>query len=239
MAEKIRLQTYLASCGIGSRRTCESYIDEKRIAVDGIIIKEQGLKIDPQKQKITFDGKNITPQKKQWILLNKPPKYICSSKDQGDKQSFLRLLPKEIERVFAVGRLDYLSEGLLLVTNDGTLANKIIHPRYEIKKKYQIITKQQITNDQQKLMLQGIQSNNELLKILAIKEMKKPNESKYCYEIILGEGRNRHIRRMLSELSIPLSTLKRIQIGPISLGLLKKGEWRYLTSEEMEQLHKL
>ena len=236
--EKIRLQKYLAACGIGSRRSCEKYIQQGKIMVNGIVIIKLGTKINPNKDKIYFNHKLLLPVTKKWIMVNKPPKIICSSNDPKKKSSFLNLLPEDIGRVFAVGRLDYMSEGLLLVTNDGDLANKIAHPRYEIKKKYEVKTIEKITDDKKDQMKTGIYHKNETLKVLEIKQ-KKLNTKDNCYEITIAEGKNRHIRRMLSILDIHIISLKRIQIGSLELGNLKRGRWRYLTDEEVKDLSHL
>jgi 23S rRNA pseudouridine2605 synthase len=235
MEEEVRLQKYLADCGIASRRRCEKYILQGKVRVNESIIKELGAKIKPCIDTVLFEGKEIRPKKKIWIMLNKPPKVICSSNDPRKKSSFLHLLPNDLGRVFAVGRLDYMSEGLLLITNDGKLANNIIHPRYEIQKKYEVKTCENISFQQQNQMINGIWDKNELLKIIAIK--KKENVSSgSCYEITLGEGKNRHIRRMLASLNIHIVYLKRTQIGPLRLGSLKLGCWCYLKKQEIEKL---
>jgi len=233
----IRLQKFLASCGIGSRRKCEQYISEGRIRLDGQIVKEQGMKIDPDANVITFDGRKVEIQKKSWIMLNKPPMYICSTRDPSGKPSFLELIPNNLGRLYAVGRLDYMSEGLLLVTNDGGIAYKLTHPRYEIKKVYEVRTLDKLTQAQMRQMCEGIESKNEILKVLNIKEINE-NEDKKIYEITLGEGKNRHIRRMMAELGVHIVYLKRIAIGPIKLGDIKKGEWRFLKQNEIKDLKK-
>ncbi|OYT29336.1 pseudouridine synthase [Thermoplasmatales archaeon ex4572_165] len=237
MNEKVRLQKYLAQCGLGSRRTCESYIEKGRIKVDDVTIKEQGTQIDPNIQTIKFDEMIVTPKQKIWIFLNKPPEYICSSKDPKKRKTFLDLLPKEIERVFCIGRLDYMSEGLLIITNDGDAANKIIHPRYEIKKIYEVTTYEPLTKKQMEHMEQGIKLKEEILKVMKIKKNNMKNQH-YCYEIILTEGKTRHIRRMLAELNIHIVSLKRTQIGPILLGSINPGEWRYATKKELQKIEK-
>jgi 23S rRNA pseudouridine2605 synthase len=235
MENKVRLQKYLAECGIGSRRTCEKYIQQGNIQVNGEVITRLGTKIDPDIDKIYFNNNLVLPEEKKWIMLNKPPKIICSSNDPKKKASFLNLLPNNIGRVFAVGRLDFMSEGLLLVTNDGDLANKIIHPRYEIQKIYEVKTLEEITADKRNQMIKGIYHNSEKLKVLYIKQ-KQMNTSGYCYDITLCEGKNRHIRRMLAALEIHIISLKRIQIGSLSIGNLRTGEWRYLTDNELKKI---
>lgn len=230
----IRLQKFLASCGIGSRRKCEQYISEGRIRVDGQILKEQGMKIDPDVNVITFDGRKVEIQKKSWIMLNKPPMYICSTQDPSGKPSFLELIPNNLGRLYAVGRLDYMSEGLLLVTNDGDVAYKLTHPRYEIKKVYELRTVEKLTLNQISQMLKGVKSENEILRVLKIND--ECENKNYSYIITLGEGKNRHIRRMMAELGVHIVYLKRIAIGPIKLGDIEKGEWRFLKQKEIEDL---
>ena len=229
----IRLQKYLASCGIASRRKCEQYISEGRVTVDGHIVKEQGLKIDPDINIVSFDGRNVKTEKKYWIMLNKPPKYICSNQDPSGKPSFLELIPDNLGRMYAVGRLDYMSEGLLLVTNDGQIAYRLSHPKYEIQRVYEVKTVEKLTPEKISQMLKGVKSKNEILRILKIDENSKVKE--HSYLITLEEGKNRHIRRMMAELGIHIIYLKRIALGPIKLGRIKQGEWRFLTHNEIEK----
>ena len=147
---EIRLHKFLATCGIGSRRKCEKYIEQGRIAVDGKIITEQGVKIDPNVNKITFNGESVVIEKKCFIMLNKPPKYICSSDDPGKRKSFLDLLPNNLGRLYTIGRLDFMSEGLLIVTNDGDLSYKISHPSFEVKKVYEVHTLEKLSDKDRK-----------------------------------------------------------------------------------------
>jgi len=232
---EIRLQKYLALCGIGSRRKCEKYIEQRRIAVDGKIIVEQGVKIDPDINKITIDGNKVKIQKKHWIMLNKPPKYICSSDDPENRQSFLDLLPNNLGRLYTIGRLDFMSEGLLIVTNDGNLSYRLSHPSFEVKKVYEVHTVEKLSDKDLKKMERGIICDGEKLKVLKIHE-KRIKGKHFCYIITLTEGRFRHIRRMFAALNIHLKKLKRIRIGPLKLGELKTGEWRFLEKDEIESL---
>jgi 23S rRNA pseudouridine2605 synthase len=235
---KIRLQKYLASCGIGSRRTCERYIAEGKIKVDNDIITDQGIQIDPEINQIYFDGDKVQPEKKYWLMLNKPTHYICSSNDPQGRSSYLELIPSSFGRLYSVGRLDFMSEGLLLVTNDGDLAFKLSHPRYEIPKTYEVHTVEQITEKHILQMRKGISCDKELLKILDI-HMKSIKKKHFCYIITLGEGRHRHIRRMLNAFKIHIILLKRISHGPLKLGSLQKGKWRHLNREEIILLHEI
>ena len=233
----MRLQRYLAICGIGSRRKCEEFIKEGRVKIDGKVIKELGIKIEPEKNIILFDNKTVKPEEKIWLILNKPPMYICSSNDPENRPSYLDLIPQNFGRLQTVDRLEYMSEGLLLVTNDGELSYKITHPKYGIKKIYEIETLKEFTNKKIKLLKKGIRSNNETLKIVDIKQqfnLKDP-----CYIITLGEGTYKHIRRMMKEINMSIKSLKRISIGPIEIGNLKKGQYRELTKEEISNLKNL
>jgi 23S rRNA pseudouridine2605 synthase len=233
---EMRLHKYLAACGIGSRRTCENYITQRRVAIDGITVTELGTKIDPENNTVTFDGKEvILPQECYWIMMNKPPKYICSVKDPQHRPSCLDLLPPNLGRIYPVGRLDFMSEGLLLITNDGELANKVAHPRYEIQKTYEVQTVETLTPEQMHQMEQGLDCKGEHLRVLAITQNKN-RRNHPSYLITLGEGRHRHIRRMLAALQIHIVTLKRIAIGPLHVGRLKQGEWRFLTPKELKAL---
>lgn len=235
--KNIRLQKFLADCGIGSRRACEKFITDGLVTVDGEVVKELGVKVNPDNAKVTYLGKEVLKERKIWIMLNKPPLYICSSDDPDNRPSFHELLPRNIGRVYNVGRLDYMSEGLLLVTNDGDLANRLMHPRYEVHKTYEVQTVEKLTDEDLEKMRKGIRDNGEMLPVLSIERV-NIQKGYPTYEIVLGEGRNRHIRRMLASLEIHLVSLKRIATGPIKLGNLQSGKWRELTDQEVRDLRK-
>lgn len=237
MKKEVRLQKYLADCGIGSRRGCEKYITEGLVTVNGETVTELGVKVDPATAKVTFRGQPVSTEKKIWLMLNKPPLYICSSEDPENRPSFHELLPQNIGRVYNVGRLDYMSEGLLLVTNDGELANRLMHPRYEVHKTYEVQTVEKMTDDDLEKMRKGIRDQGEMLPVLSIERV-RIQKGYPTYEIVLGEGRNRHIRRMLAALDIHLVSLKRIAVGPIELGELPSGKWRELSDREVSDLRR-
>ncbi|MBS3777809.1 MAG: rRNA pseudouridine synthase [Candidatus Thermoplasmatota archaeon] len=234
----MRLQKYLAKCGLGSRRTCETFIDQGRVSVDGKKITSQGVTIDIQNQVVRFDGSIVTPKPIEWIMLYKPPRYLSTAKDPSQKSVFLDLLPKEKHHLFAVGRLDYLSEGLLLVTNDGDTTNKLIHPRYEIEKEYEVTTIDKLSSNQLDKMKIGFTIKQDFLSVKSLQCIEK-NEKRnlWKYSIVLTEGKNRHIRKMLNYLNIRLRKLKRIRMGPIQLRNIEMGKWRYLTQEEIMKIH--
>lgn len=233
----VRLQKYLADCGIGSRRGCEKFILEGLVTVDGETVTELGTKVDPATAKVTFRGQPVETERKVWLMLNKPPLYICSADDPDDRPSFHELLPPNLGRVYNVGRLDYMSEGLLLVTNDGELANRLMHPRYEVHKTYEVQTVEKMTDDDLDKMREGIRDEGEKLPVLSVDRV-NIGAGYPTYQIVLGEGRNRHIRRILAQLEIHLVSLKRIATGPLELGDLPTGKWRELTDREVRDLRR-
>jgi len=234
---QMRLQRYLALCGIGSRRSCERYIVEGKVTVNGVTVTELGIKIDTESSMITFEGEIIKPEQIQWMLLNKPPGYLCTMKDTRNRPIVSDLLPTDRGRLYPVGRLDYMSQGLLLITNDGSLAQRLAHPRYEITKTYKVTTLKSLTNDQMRQMNLGVLCNGEILRTQAITHLHS-HATKHIYSISLKEGRYRHIRRILREFRIPIISLERTAIGPLILGDLQIGKWRYLTEQEIDLLQR-
>ena len=235
----IRLHKYLAQCGIASRRTCETYIAEGRITVDEVTITTLGTKIDPNMSVVRFDNQIVKPKPVRWIMLNKPPKYVSTAYDPSGKPSFLELLPEDKQYLFAVGRLDFLSEGLLLITNDGESANKLIHPRYEIEKEYQVISPDKMSTHQMDQMVKGCMIDDEFLSVKSIQQEDNKRAEYHTYSIILMEGKNRHIRKMFTKMKIRVKKLKRVRIGPIKLSTLPKGKWRYLSEKEIDLIKNL
>ena len=236
----IRLQKYMAQCGLGSRRTCEKYIEQKRVTVNGQLITEQGISIEPDTQIVRLDGTIVNPKPIEWLMLNKPPQYLSTAKDPSEKPTFLELIPSEKHHLFAIGRLDYLSEGLLLITNEGDIAHKLIHPRYEIEKEYMVRTADKISQNQFLQMKKGLPIDRDVLSVKSIHSTKGHKTDSYWeYVIIITEGKNRHIRRMLSHLNIRIKTLKRIRTGPIRLNDLPTGKWRDLTRKEISLIRNI
>ena len=230
-----RLHKFLALCGLGSRRACERLIDAGRVSVDRCIVRHQGVCIDTLSQVVMLDGKRVFPDEKVTILLNKPRDVLCTSSDPYDRRTFKSLLPALSARVYTVGRLDRNSEGLLLVTNDGQLAYALTHPRFQIEKVYHVWIKQKLTQEQEQNINKGVRSNDEILhadKLVFLGARGKAN----LYRVSLREGRNRHIRRMFEAIGVEITRLKRIAIGPLKLGHLCSGAWRYVNNDEIEML---
>jgi len=231
----IRLQKFLALCGAGSRRACEGLIAEGRVTVDGKTVASQGLKISPGSQIVEIDGNRAVPEPKITLLFNKPRDVLCTSADPKGRKTFLACLPKLPARVFTVGRLDRASEGLLLITSDGELAQLISHPRNMVEKTYLAAVGRALTAGEEKRLREGIYSEGERLRMADLAPVERQN-SINVYKVKIHEGKNRHIRRMFAGLNLEVKSLKRVAIGPLKLGNLRVGQWRYLTGREMNDL---
>ena len=233
-----RLQKYMASCGVASRRKCEEIILAGKVKINGVLVNEVGIKIDPSKDIVEYDGKIISKEeKKVYIMLNKPEGYISSVKDEKGRKTILDIVKVE-ERVYPIGRLDYDSSGLLLLTNDGEIYNKIIHPRVEIIKKYIAVVKGEITEKDIKKFEIGIDIGGYITAPAQLKIISYDKEVS-TIEIGIHEGKNRQIRKMCAALKHEVLSLKRIAIGEIMLGYLKRGEYRELSKEEINYIGSL
>ena len=233
----------MARCGIASRRKCEEIILSGKVKVNDKIINELGVKINSEVDIVSYEGKIIKPEeKKVYIMLNKPEGYITSVKDEKGRKTILDLV-KVNERIYPIGRLDYDSSGLILLTNDGEIYNKIIHPRVKVGKKYIVLCKGEFTKDDLIKFENGVDIGGYItakskIEILD-KEKGKNNSINTLVEITIHEGKNRQIRRMCEALGHDVISLKRISIGEIKLGYLKKGQWRNLTENELKYLNSL
>lgn len=233
-----RLQKYMASCGVASRRKCEELILSGKVKVNGFIIKELGVKVDGTKDKVEYNGKIITPEEnKVYILLNKPEGYITSVKDEKNRKTVLDLVQVD-ERIYPIGRLDYDSSGLIILTNDGDIYNKIIHPRVELTKRYVAVCDGEFTSKEIERFKTGIDIGGYVTAPANIKVIRN-EDGKSTVEIGIHEGKNRQIRRMCSALGHEVLSLKRVAIGDIKLGYLKRGEYRELTKKEIDYINSL
>ncbi len=233
-----RLQKYMATCGIASRRKCEEIILQSRVKVNGKTINELGFKVDEEKDVVTLDNKLIKKEEiKVYIALNKPTGYVSTVKDERGRKTILDLIDVK-ERIYPIGRLDYDTSGLILLTNDGDIYNKIIHPKEEKNKTYIALIKG-IPNDSDiKKFEKGINIDGYITAPAEFKIIKKFED---CSEvqIIIHEGRNRQIRKMCDDINHSVIELRRVQVGNIKLENLSLGKWRYLTNKEMEYIKQL
>lgn len=232
MIDEIRLQVYLARCGVASRRASENLILNGRVSVDGKIVTELGTKVSG-KEKICLDGKQIFPEaEKRYILLNKPEGYVCSLADEKDRPIAASLLKDTYtERLYNIGRLDMLSGGAILFTNDGDFSAKVEHPSSEIEKEYEVITVFEYPDEVLQKFLRGVRIEGVFYKALSAERI-----SKNKMRIVLIEGKNREIRRVLKFFNIKIKKLTRVRIGCVRLSDLPSGKHRPLTSEEIKGL---
>ena len=235
----IRLNKFLSQAGVASRREADNLIKQGRVKVNGRVVQELGSKIDGEKDGVTVDGKKIEPRQDYvYLLLNKPPGFLVTLKDPFDRPTIKSLLPPLRVRLFPVGRLDFHSEGLLLMTNDGELANRLMHPRYEIKKVYAVKVKGQPEKSQLLKLEKGIIIDGKKTAPATISlQFSSPRRS-LC-QVTIHEGRKREVRRMFASIGHPVLELQRVQYACLPLQGLKSGKWRYLTDKEVQKLKKL
>jgi 23S rRNA pseudouridine2605 synthase len=232
-----RLNKYLAHAGLGSRRHCEELIVAGRVRIDGTIVKDLATRVAPG-QKVEVDGQPIHSEKHVYWLVNKPTGYLCTNHDPAGRPLALDLVPHIHERVYTVGRLDEDSEGLLLLTNDGDLAHRLMHPRFGIEKSYLVQVAGNPTADDIKKLHEGVWLSDGHVKARHVKRLRRQGQSIWL-RIVLAEGKNREIRRMLAKLDHKVLRLKRIAIGPVDIGNLRTGKSRPLAAMELKSLKRL
>lgn len=232
-----RLQKYLAECGIASRRKCEEYIIQGKVQVNGKTITELGVKVNPEKDKITFEGKNVKQEeRKVYILLNKPIGYVTTSDEQFGRDKVLDLV-KVRERVVPVGRLDMYTSGALILTNDGDFVYKVTHPKHEITKTYTVTVKGIIKNEEVEQLRKGVKIDDYTTRPAKVKILKKDEEKDISrLEITIHEGKNRQVRRMCESVGRRVIALHRSKIGNIGVKDIELGKWRYLKDFEVKTL---
>ena len=230
--DKIRLQVFLAHSGVASRRACEQIIQDGRVTVNGTVVTELGTKVSSA-DTITVDGKKIKPEaRKCYVLLNKPAGFVCSASDEKGRQVAADLLRDSYkERLYNVGRLDMYSKGMILFTNDGDFAAKLSHPSSQIEKEYIVETSQDVSEETARILEKGVRIDNIFYKCVRCQVL-KPRKIK----IVLIEGKNREIRRMLESQNIGTRSLVRVRIGNVNLDNLRPGEHRDLTPREVQGL---
>lgn len=233
-----RLQKFLAHAGLGSRRSCEKLIENKQVKVNGQIIDKLGTLIDPLTDKVEVNNKAIfKKENKVYILLHKPAGYVTTVKDPQGRSTVMDLMVNIKERVYPVGRLDYETEGLLLLTNDGQLSYRLTHPKHKVIKIYEALVKGIPDSSDLKKLQKGVILDDGMTQPAKVKVLEKYAD-KTLLQLGIFEGRNRQVRRMCRAINHPVLNLKRTQIGPIILGNLPKGSFRHLTPAEVKGLLK-
>ena len=236
---EVRLQKYLAEAGIASRRKAEELILAGKVQVNGVTVTELGTKVDDKKDEVYYNGKPVKNNERLvYIMLNKPEGFVTTVKDQFDRPTVMDLIKGVKERVVPVGRLDYDTSGLLLLTNDGELTFKLTHPSKKVEKTYmaKLFGKPDEKNIREFRYGVAIDSGvTQPAKLEIVEDL-----GKYCMcKITITEGKNRQVRKMCDAIKHPVATLKRVATGEVELGDLKKGAFRYLTDKEIEYLKKL
>ncbi|MFI3175005.1 MAG: pseudouridine synthase [Bacillota bacterium] len=235
-----RLQKFLAERGIASRRKSEELILQGKVKVNGVVVTTLGTKVNPTKDKIEYMDKPVSSDhsKPIYIILNKPEGYVTTTKEQFGRPSVIDLVSQISERIYPIGRLDYDTSGLLLLTNDGDLTYKLTHPKHDIDKTY--IAKLYGTPDDMDLQQfrRGLYIDGQKTKPARIMVLEK-NDRQSVVEISIHEGRNRQVRKMCEAMKHPVAQLKRVATGELQLGDLKKGKYRYLTEKEIKYLKSL
>ncbi len=240
----MRLQKFLALCGIGSRRACERLIAQGRIQVNGEPVTRPGTVMDPSRDRVTVEGRAVQPEAPVILAVNKPIGLLCTSRDPQGRSTVFEALrgrpsisgdPWPAGRLYTVGRLDADSEGLLLVTNDGELANRLMHPRHHVPRVYRVWIRGKASAEHLAQLKKGVEHDGERLRAEEIRVLGVRGETTCC-RVVLREGRKRQIRRMFEVIGLPVTRLRRVGIGPLALGRLPTGGWRYLTPAEIRRL---
>lgn len=235
----MRIAKFMADAGIASRRKCEDIIRMGVVSVNGNYIHDPALNVDPEKDVVYVQGKKLKAIKEKiYIMLNKPSGCVSTCSDDKGRETVLDYVRDIKERIYPIGRLDFNSEGLLLLTNDGELANKLTHPSHEVTKRYYTVIDSSLTEDDVQKLSKGVMLDDGKTAPAKVKVMKSES-GRTELTIIIHEGRNRQVRRMFEAIGKRVVFLKRISEGDINLGTLKKGKYRYLTSEEIAYLKSL
>ena len=235
--EEVRLQKYLANCGIASRRKAEELIINGKISVNGKVITEFGTKINPSVDKVLYNGKEVKLEDENvYILLNKPIGYVTTAKDQFGRDSVMDLV-KVKERIVPVGRLDMYTSGALILTNDGDFVYQVTHPKHEIEKTYTVTIKGIVTNEEVERLRKGVKIEEYITKEAKVKILKTDEEKNQSrLEITIHEGKNRQVRKMCEAIGHKVLALHRSKIAGIGVKDLKLGKWRYLSKTEVNKI---
>ena len=232
----MRINKFLASCGICSRRKAEELILAKKVTINGNVVVDLATDV-LEDDVVTCNGKKVSlVQNKVYIMLNKPKCYICSLKDEKDRQTVLKLTKGIKERIFPIGRLDFNTEGLLLLTNDGDFANSIIHPSKHIEKTYEVKTKYPLTNKELASIRKGIVYNGEAYLPAKVKNSYRADDDMYITLITITEGKNHEVRNIFASLNHKVYNLKRLKIGALELGDLPMGKYKLLSNTDLDKI---
>jgi 23S rRNA pseudouridine2605 synthase len=232
----MRLQKFLSRAGVASRRASERLIEAGRVTVDGTVVTALGTKVDPAVNRVAVDGEAVEIAKPEWVLLHKPPLVVSTRSDPGGRRTVYDLLGPEHQGLFHVGRLDTMSEGLLLFTNQGDVARDLLHPGRAVARRYEVLVDPPLPKNLRAALEAGIELEDGPARAEQVRVRKTKDGKRLVLELTLREGRNREIRRMMKALDVRIRRLRRVSFGPIELGRLPAGSWRRLNADEIAAL---
>ncbi|MEN8144825.1 MAG: pseudouridine synthase, partial [Gemmatimonadota bacterium] len=235
VTEQVRLQKFLARAGVASRRASEDLIRAGRVRVNGEVAA-LGSSVDPNSSAVTLDGRTVRAEPLRWIMLHKPPGVMCSRSDPEGRETIYQILPDQYASLFHVGRLDYMSEGLILLTNDGNVSNRLLHPSAQLARRYRVTLAAPVGPEVLQALLGGVELEDGPARATAARFVEGGRADQVVLELELREGRNRVIRRIMSALGLTVHSLCRTSFGPLQLGSLARGGHRLLTPPEIRQL---
>lgn len=224
----MRLQKFLAQAGVSSRRGAEQLILDGRVTVNGAVVRTLGTRVDAAHDVVTVDGRSVHASSTEWIALHKPPGYVSTRHDPQRRRTIYELLPRELARLFYVGRLDAESEGLILLTNDGDAAHRLLHPSFQVERAYEADVAGDPPASTLALLERGVQLEDGMARAVRAERL-----SRGRVRLTLTEGRKREVRRLLAAVGHPVKRLVRTRYGPVELGSLPAGQWRRLSPDEI------
>ncbi|MGH7507408.1 MAG: pseudouridine synthase [Longimicrobiales bacterium] len=236
MSEGVRLQKFLSRAGVASRRRSEELIRAGRVRLNGEVVREMGVRIHPRRDEVVVDGRRVQTAPALWIAVHKPEGVVITRSDPEGRRTVYDLLPPSARKLFHVGRLDYGSAGLLLLTNEGEVANRLLHPRYGVDRVYEVEVDGRPTESTLRRLKSGVALEDGTGRAHAVRRIDEVDGGGSRLRITLREGRNREVRRMLEAVGHPVRRLVRVRYGPIRLGDLPSGRWRRLTPAEIATL---
>lgn len=236
-AGKMRLQKFLSRAGVASRRASEGLIEAGRVRVNGAVVTQLGARVDAAADVVEVDGRRVEESAPVWIALHKPAGYVCTRRDRHGRRTIYDLVPAEHRALFHVGRLDLESEGLVLLTNQGGVANRLLHPRYEVDRVYEVEAKGRATQTTVRRLLAGVELDDGPARAHDARVL-EARASWSRLRLTMREGRKREVRRMLEALDHPVRRLVRLRLGPVELGDLAPGAWRLLDDAERAELRR-
>lgn len=231
----MRIQKFLSRAGIASRRQAERWMEAGRVRVNGRVVTELGTRIDPDEDTVEVDGKEVTRPPPRWVLFHKPRGFLTTRDDPRGRPTVYDLLPAEFRRLRYVGRLDQDTEGLLVLTNEGDVLHRLLHPSYEVEREYRVTVEGHVEPETLDRLTQGVELNDGPARAVRARVREEAGHGSVL-DLVLREGRKREVRRMCEAVGHPVTHLQRVRFGPVELGDLPPGEWRDLTEEEIRSV---